>query len=303
MKTRMASVQKWVLIGFIGMLCQSLTPTSISAQGPFIIQLKNGNTITTPIYSEDGDMLYYEKYGTRIGIKRSTIIAIKRQEAEEKSSGSRTADYLGYRPPPKYFEVSGAPVKTYNGIYEQSEDHNGKPSYVHITQQHHLFYQGAPGKKKKSGWALGRLYDHGKTISYVNFVKAKEPPPVTGGKWTTSSGVHDVPSIRIASAKTPNSAYQGAHAYRVKQFPFVEANGVYKPLRIYLGKMRYKHESTGFEMYYQTGWGWCISNCTKKCTIAYRSRHTISRASLPHDVKIWYDIHLRKLYGKVTLEK
>ncbi len=81
--------------------------TTCLSDQTYTIRLKNGNVIKTTIYNEDGDMLYYQKYGTMIGIKRSTIDSIDSDDSEKAPSPGVAIEYYGYIKQPEYFRMSG----------------------------------------------------------------------------------------------------------------------------------------------------------------------------------------------------
>ncbi len=54
-----------------------LIPLQALAEKQYEITLKSGRTITTTGYYEEGDTLYYIKYGTSVGVKKDNVSEIK----------------------------------------------------------------------------------------------------------------------------------------------------------------------------------------------------------------------------------
>ena len=68
---------------FVAFLLLTLLSGTTFAETQYHIRLKNGGIITTPYYYEEGQFLYYQKYGSTIGINKWEVINI-----EEKSFGN-----------------------------------------------------------------------------------------------------------------------------------------------------------------------------------------------------------------------
>ena len=110
----------------------------------FVIQLKNGNTFETRTYHEYGNMVYFDRYETRIGIDKGTVETIQPKQVVSAVAVDNSVEYMGHLRMPGYYRVSGLADRgrhTYNGLYEERGKHNDRPRYKQINGSNDLFYR------------------------------------------------------------------------------------------------------------------------------------------------------------------
>jgi hypothetical protein len=265
----------------------------------YTITLKTGSIIKTDVYNEDGDMLYYQKYGTMIGIKKSTVDSIDSNDPEKESSPGVAVEYYGYIKQPEYFRMSGFTKrhnKVYNGLYEANGEHNDYPKYYNIEGRGTLFYHCNSGEEKRCGYALGSVSRNTRSISFINYNDADASSPDASNVWTTSTGKVRYPDVTVTRAGPPPLASEGIYKLAAKHFPFEEVNGLYKPLRVYRGRIRYRHETQDYELYY-SGDSWNLDRCVNGCYNTYVARK-MAPDSMPQDIHQWHDISGRRIAGQ-----
>ena len=276
--------------------------TTCLSDQTYTIRLKNGRLIKTTLYNEDGDMLYYQKYGTMIGIKKSTVESIDSDDPEKAPSPGVAVEYYGYIKQPEYFRMSGFVKrhdKVYNGLYEANGEYNDYPKYYNIEGRGTLFYHCNSGEEKRCGYALGSVSRNTRSISFINYNDADASSPDASNVWTTSTGKVRYPDVKVTRANPPPLASEGIFKLTAKYFPFEELNGLYKPLRVHLGRIRYQHETEDYELYY-SGNKWRLDRCVNGCYNFYET-NKMAADSMPQDIHQWYEINGRRITGQFKL--
>lgn len=265
------------------------------------IQLKNGRSIKTKSYFEKGDMVYFEQFGSQVGIRKNTVLKIVSNTKKNTDSKYSVVEYIGHLKPPVYYRVSGIKNTSYqkkwnyNGLYEQDGSMNGHPKYENLENGIWL-YARCRKNGKRCVWALGRVPG---TTSYVNIHAPDAKNPGAPGVWTSVTGTIMYPEIMVKKASPPDTVHLGKFTYSIQGLSLKDFNGLYKPKRIYNGAMRYVHVTNPYELYLQYG-SWVISKCIKNCFRQYKSEK-IFDFKLPHQVDSWSDPSGRSENCKVTI--
>lgn len=283
----------WVAVVLVSGFCLD----SHGNDNGYTIQLKNGFVVETSAYVEDGDMIYYQRFGTRIGVKKQSVVSIAPKEAKRVDSNIRAVEYMGHLVTPRYYHVSGLAKKRkwrFKGLYEEVGTHNNHPKFKQLNGDQHLFYNNT--SKNSGAWVLGKIQHHGKSISYANIHAPEAMTPDAPGVWTTSTGVVMHPDIRVTEAEPPASIHDGRFTYGASGFPVDDFNGFYKPNRIYNGRIRYRHVKFAYELYYDRRW--IISYCPKNCFSNYKSQ-AVNANVRAHEITRWYDANGRHTNGVI----
>lgn len=219
-------------------------------QQQFILHLKNGEEITTTSYRTSGDMVWYQKYGGEIGIKKHKILKIERPEDQIIHKGKNpvtTVQQFSMRIP-TYYEVMGSSRifnQEYLGVYEEDGRHNNNGVFRNIKTGWKLFYS-----KKLKGWALGTIeYSREKPRLYLPGPPGN--PPRSEEVWVSTWGAGMSPTIRIKSSKPPATVFDGRVCYAVSFLPNDNCNGMYRPSEIKYGRVVYRHESSDATLFFQ----------------------------------------------------
>ena len=108
------------------------------------------------------------------------------------------------------------------------------------------------------------------------------------------------PELKVASVQPPPLVYEGRYTYLAEGFAFDEFNGLYKPHSYHEGKLRYRHETYSYELFYSSTW--VLARCKKNCFTQYKSG-PVYVDHFPHDIETWFDSNGRVSQGKFTIHK
>ncbi len=289
---------KFLIIVFFSICCFVYAPPLIGAQNNHIIKLKNGRIIKTSSYSIRKGQVFFDMYGSEVGIPKRDVQEIISEKISSSRVQQRSASGLSSLQLPKYFRVSGANNNGFNGIYEEREMLNERPVYKQISGRYSLFYQRSGGIEK-GYWAFGEYGPGYRQISMVNLTKNDLFARGQVGGWTSSRGEYMYPKVRVEHISPPQSVYRGNQAYLAAGFPVHTFNGIYKPKSIYNGRIRYAHESRPYYLYY-SGVAWAIERCPGNCFDQYRSKK-LQTAKMPEDIAEWYSGSNTHVSGKIDI--
>lgn len=273
------------------------------ADAGYKLKLKNGKTIKTPAYRDDDNMVQYEMYGAFISIKKSSIASIEEDTSPTQVKSSVPAGSTGNIKIPIYYEVTGTSCRNaFNGTYEaDSEDSSEElPLYKNISGAplNRISYRCFYRQKDMCAWVIGQ--DRSRQIYYANFSAAKEPVPVFNNLWANLWGDRSYPDISVQRISPPATVHLGRVNYKSKNFPNDACNGIFKPVSIKNGYVKYKIDNNETELKFSAVKnGWQILFREK---IAYKAK-VYQPGKFPETVQLWEDVNRRPISGKVELLK